>query len=75
VWLVLDAFFATASVFRLARSVYGKEDQVRLMSHILWWKPLGQPLQFVWVITARGLILLMCSDLALDAETILVMGM
>ena len=134
VWLVLDAFFATASVFRLARSVwsvalqqplvqvitrakknyvayfpappkpsgrrgrqrqygmklvlweafdhadffhdvtlciYGKEEPVRLMSHTLWWKPLGQPLQFVWAVTSRGPILLMCSDLALDAETIL----
>jgi len=131
-FLVLDAFFCTAGVFRLARSVYsialkqpylmilarakknyvayfpaepkpphrpgpqprygekvhlmecfdqpqlfhtaecrvyGKLETVRLMSVALLWKPLGDWLLFIFAITSRGPIVLMCSDLALSPTT------
>lgn len=133
-WLVLDAFFAVAPVFRLANSfwsvalkqpfvqvitrakknyvaycpppapspgkrgrrriygdklylweafdhqelfhevvlaIYGQNETVHLMSAHLLWRPLGQSLQFVWAITSRGPILLMCSDLKASPELIL----
>ena len=131
-FLVLDAFFCTAGVFRLARSVYsialkqpyvmilarakkndvayfppepkppqrpgpqprygekvylmecfdqpqlfhtaqcrvyGQLEAVRLMSVALLWKPLGEYLLFVFAITSRGPIVLMCSDLRLSPIT------
>ncbi len=133
-WLVLDAFFATEPVFRLAQSVwsiilkqpyvqiitrakknyvayfppsasenktrgrprkfgdklvlweafdqeflfqeahlsiYGKQEVVRMMAATLLWRPIGQYLQFVWAITSRGPILLMCSDLTVAPTLIL----
>lgn len=66
VWLVLDAFFATAPVFRLARSVWSVALQQPLVQVITRAKK-----NYVAYFPARGPILLMCSDLALDAETIL----
>lgn len=132
--LVLDAFFSTAGVFRLARSVYslalrqpyvqvlvrakknyvayfpaepkaphrrgpqprygdkvavlsgfdyphlfdevtaqvyGKTETVRLMAAPLLWKPLGDWVLFIWAITSRGPIVLMCSDLRLCPLTAL----
>jgi hypothetical protein len=128
-WLILDAFFATESVFRLAQSVwsvslkqpylhiitrakknyvgycpptiaeqkprgrpakfgtkvvlsevfdhadtlfnevpltlYGKQEVVKMMAANLLWRPIGDALQFVWVISSRGSIVLMCSDLTI----------
>ncbi|MFZ0257646.1 MAG: hypothetical protein WAN46_18850 [Gammaproteobacteria bacterium] len=131
-FLVLDAFFSTAGVFRLARSVYsivlkqpyliilarakknyvayfpaapkpsgrpgpqprygdkvhlmacfdhrqlfhtaqchvyGQLEAVQLMSISLLWKPLGDWLLFIFAITSRGPIVLMCSDLTLSPTT------
>jgi len=131
-FLVLDAFFSTAGVFRLARSVYsialkqpylmilvrakksyvayfpaepkppgrpgpqprygekvhlmacfdhpelfhavecwvyGQRETVHLMSVPLLWKPLGDWLLFIFAITSRGPIVLMCSDLTLSPVT------
>jgi hypothetical protein len=133
-FVVLDAFFATAGVFRLARSVYsialrqpylmiltrakknyvayfpaapkpadrpgpqprygekvhlmecfdhpqgfdlveccvyGQRELVRLMSLPLLWKPLGDSLLFIFAITSRGPLVLMCSDLTLSPVTAL----
>jgi hypothetical protein len=133
-FLVLDAFFSTAGVFRLARSVYsmalrqpylviltrakknyvayfpaapkpadrpgpqprygekvhlmevfdhpqgfalveccvyGQRELVRLMSVPLLWKPLGDALLFIFAMTSRGPLVLMCSDLALSPVTAL----
>lgn len=133
-WLVLDAFFASASVFRQAQAVwsvperqagirvvtrakknyvaycppparqpgqrgrprdygdklvlweafdhpflfrtvemtlYGQQETVQLLSAHLLWRPLKQYLQFVWAITSRGPILLMCDDLSVEAEVVL----
>ena len=129
VWLVLDAYFAVAGVFRLARSVYsiawkqpyvavltrakknyvgyfaappkpphrpgpqprygqkvhlrecfdhphlfqtlqchvyGRLEPVQVLSLPLLWKPLGDWVLFIWAITSRGPIVLMCSQLDLS---------
>lgn len=51
--------------------LYGKQEVVRIMAATLLWRPLGQYLQFVWAVTSRGPILLMCSDLAAEPTLIL----
>jgi hypothetical protein len=51
--------------------VYGQREAVRLMSVPLLWKPLGQWLLFIFAITSRGPIVLMCSDLTLSPVTAL----
>ncbi len=133
-WLVLDAFFPTAKVFRLARSVYSivlkqpylqvlirakknyvayfpappkpphqrgpqprygekvylwecfdhlhlfdtvecqiysHRETVQVMALPLLWKPLGDWLLFIFAITSRGPIVLMCSELTLAPATAL----
>ncbi|MGF1612598.1 MAG: hypothetical protein ACFCVA_01460 [Gammaproteobacteria bacterium] len=42
--------------------VYGKTETIRLMAAPLLWKPLGDWVLFIWAITSRGPIVLMCSD-------------
>jgi hypothetical protein len=49
--------------------VYGKLEEVQLMSVPLLWKPLGDWLLFIFAITSRGPIVLMCSDLRLSPLT------
>lgn len=135
-WLVVDAFFAVSTVFKLARSVYsvalkqpylhvvtrakknyvaffpplprqpgqrgrtrkygdkitvweafdhpdqfhqvdmtiyGQQETVQLMTACLLWRPLGDYLQFIWAITSRGPIVLMCSDLTAPPEQVLML--
>ena len=52
-------------------SVYGQREAVQLMSVRLLWKPLGDWLLFIFAITSRGPIVLMCSDLTLSPTTAL----
>lgn len=51
--------------------VYGRRESVRLMSVPLLWKPLGDALLFIFAITSRGPLVLMCSDLRLSPITAL----
>lgn len=51
--------------------VYGQRERVRLMSVPLLWKPLGDALLFIFAITSRGPLVLMCSDLSLSPITAL----
>ena len=51
--------------------IYGKQEVVRMMAATLLWRPIGQYLQFVWAITSRGPILLMCTDLTVEPTLIL----
>jgi len=51
--------------------VYGQREVVRLMSVPLLWKPLGDWLLFIFTITSRGPLVLMCSDLTLSPVTAL----
>lgn len=43
--------------------VYGKTETIQLMTLTLLWKPVSDWILFVFAITSRGPILLMCSDL------------
>ena len=47
-------------------TVYGHVETVSYLVLNLLWKPLKAPLRFVFVITSRGPIVLMCSDLESD---------
>jgi hypothetical protein len=49
--------------------VYGQREAVQVMSVPLLWKPLGDWLLFIFAITSRGPIVLMCSDLTLSPVT------
>lgn len=51
--------------------VYGQRELVRLMSVPLLWKPLGDSLLFIFAITSRGPLVLMCSELTLPPVTAL----
>ena len=51
--------------------VYGQRELVRLISVPLLWKPLGDSLLFIFAMTSRGPLVLMCSDLALSPVTAL----
>jgi len=51
--------------------VYGQRERVRLMSISLLWRPLGERLLFIFAITSRGRLVLMCSDLTLSPVTAL----
>ena len=43
--------------------VYGKTESIQIMTMTLLWKPVGDWILFVFAVTSRGPILLMCSDL------------
>ena len=47
-------------------AVYGHVETVSYLVLNLLWKPIKAPLRFVFAITSRGPIVLMCSDLGLD---------
>ena len=46
--------------------LYGKTEEVLLLSIDLLWKPTGSLIKFVFAMTSRGPIVLMCSDLTID---------
>lgn len=46
--------------------IYGKVEDVRIMAADLLWKPAGAMIRFVFAMTSRGPIVLMCSDLTTD---------
>jgi hypothetical protein len=60
--------FATASC-----AVYGHVETVSYLVLNLLWKPLKAPLRFVFAITSRGPIVLMCSDL--DSDPLMVIAL
>jgi hypothetical protein len=51
--------------------IYGRWEWVRLMSVPLLWKPLGDALRFIFAITSRSPLILMCSDPTLSPITAL----
>lgn len=61
-----DYLFRSATL-----SIYGEQENVQLLAGELLWRPLKQRLLFVWAITSRGPIVLMCSDLNAKPETVL----
>lgn len=50
-------------------TVYGQVETVSYLALNLLWKPLQAPLRFVFAITSRGPMVLMCSDLESDPLT------
>jgi hypothetical protein len=70
--LTLWEAFDHPDVFQeVEMTVYGQVECVQLMSANLLWRPLGDYIQFIWAITSRGPIVLMCSDLTANPETVL----
>lgn len=60
------AQFCTATT-----QVYGRIETISYLALNLLWKPCRSPLRFVFAVTSRGPIVLMCSDLTLDPLTAL----
>ena len=60
------AQFCTATT-----QVYDRVETISYLALNLLWKPCHSPLRFVFAITSRGPIVLMCSDLSLDPLTAL----
>ena len=70
--IVLGEVFDHDALFQeITLSLYGKQEVVRLLSATLLWGPIGCELQFIWAITSRGPIVLMCSDLTVEPTRIL----
>jgi len=64
--LYLQEVFDHPHLFTSLRcSVYGREETVRVFHQRLLWKPLGDWVLFIWVISSRGPLVLMSSDLTL----------
>ena len=60
-------FFDQLNLFSQAQCyVYGKMEEISFMTINLLWKPTGRLIRFVLVITSRGPIVSMCSDLNQD---------
>ena len=66
--ITLTAVFEThkAQFSHASCEVYGHVETVSYLVLNLLWKPIKALLRFVFAITSRGPIVLMCSDLALD---------
>ncbi|MBF0227619.1 MAG: hypothetical protein HQK76_19400 [Desulfobacterales bacterium] len=46
--------------------IYGKVEEVLIMSAELLWKPTGSLILFVFAVSSRGRLVLMCSDLTMN---------
>jgi hypothetical protein len=46
--------------------VYGKEEIVSYLALNLLWKPIKRHLRFIFVVTSRGPLVLMCNDLSIE---------
>lgn len=68
---LMEGFDHPQGVDRVECGVDGQREFVRLMSVPLLWKPLGDALRFLFAITSRGPLGLMCSDLTLPPVTAL----
>ncbi|MGB1258114.1 MAG: transposase [Thiolinea sp.] len=70
--LILNEAFDHLHLFnRVDMDVYGRNETVQLMVANLLWRPLGEYVRFVWAVTSRGPIILMCSDLTVKPEQVL----
>ena len=70
--LVINEAFDHTHLFReVEMCIYGRHEKVKLMTANLLWRPLGDYVRFVWVISSRGPMVLMCSDLTLRPEQVL----
>ncbi len=44
--------------------IYGKKERIQYFSKVLMWKPTKSQILFIWSVTSRGNMVLMCSDLS-----------
>ncbi|MBF0103427.1 MAG: transposase [Desulfobacterales bacterium] len=56
---------------KVACCIYGKVEEVMILSADLLWKPTGSLIRFVFAMTSRGPIILMCSDLTMAPVDVL----
>ena len=70
--LVLNEAFDHPHLFQTVEMmIYGRQEPVELMTADLLWRPFGGYIRFIWAITSRGPIILMCSDLTAKPERVL----
>ena len=55
---------------RIPMERYGKTEEISILALNLLWKPTGDMIRFVLAVTSRGPIVLMCSDLNQDPNSI-----
>ena len=69
IWEVFDQ----THLFReVDMTLYGQSESVQILSVNLVWRPVRKrQIQFIWAITSRGPIVLMCSDLTVKPEQVL----
>ena len=63
---LLDFFDQLHLFSKVKCEVYGKIEEISIMTLNLMWKPTGCMIRFVFAVTSRGPIVLMCSDLGQD---------
>jgi hypothetical protein len=63
---LFDLFDQLHRFSKVKCEVYGKIEEVSIMTLNLMWKPTGCMIRFVFAVTSRGPIVLMCSDLGQD---------
>lgn len=61
---VFDAY--QAQFLQAPCQVYGRVETISYLALNLMWKPIKGPVRFIFAITSRGPIVLMCSDLAME---------
>lgn len=54
---------------KVACTIYDKTEEVLILTSDLFWKPSCSLIRFVFVVTSRGPIVLMCSDLTMSPIT------
>ncbi len=55
-----------AQFLQASCQIYGRVETISYLALNLMWKPLKGPVRFIFAITSRGPIVLMCSDLTLE---------
>ena len=70
--ILRELFKNTADTFTtVTMSLYGKEETIEYLCKNLIWRPTGRMLRFVMVRTGENTMILMCSDLTMDPEKII----
>ena len=69
---IIEFYESEASYFEEVKAkIYGRMENVLILSKILFWKPAGALVLFVLSQTSRGRITLMCSDVSVSPVTVL----
>lgn len=68
---LMETFDHTDRFSEESCKLYGRKENISISAADLLWKPAGCLIRFVFAVTSRGNIVLMCSDLSLDPVTAL----